>query len=52
MLEGVRKGRYIIYTSPDIRLAFAAQKFVPPAYKLAMKLISRKVNKAAQGVLP
>ena len=52
MLEGVRKGRYIIYTSPDIRLAFAAQKFAPPAYKLAMKLISRKVNKAAQGVLP
>lgn len=52
MLEGVRKGRYLIYTSPDIRLAFAAQKFAPPAYKLAMRLIARKINKAAQGVLP
>lgn len=52
MIEGVRKGRYIVYTSPDIRLAFAAQKFAPPAYKLAMKLIARKINKAAQGVLP
>ena len=52
MIEGVRKGRYIIYTSPDIRLAFAAQKFAPPAYKLAMKLIARKINKAGEGVLP
>ncbi|GLB64188.1 putative short-chain dehydrogenase/reductase [Dietzia sp. NCCP-2495] len=52
MLEGVRKGRYLIYTSPDIRLAFAAQKFAPPAYRLAMKLISRKINKAAAGRLP
>ena len=52
MIEGVRKGRYIVYTSPDIRLAFVAQKFAPPAYKLAMKLIARKINKAAQGVLP
>ncbi|MCD2262970.1 SDR family oxidoreductase [Dietzia aurantiaca] len=52
MIEGVRKGRYIVYTSPDIRLAFAAQKFAPPAYKLAMRLIARKINKAAQGVLP
>lgn len=52
ILEGVRKGRYIVYTSPDIRLAFAAQKFAPPAYKLAMKLIARKINKAGQGILP
>lgn len=52
MLEGVRKGRYIIYTSPDIRLAFAAQKFAPPLYLLAMKLIARKINKAGEGVLP
>ena len=52
MIEGVRKGGYIVYTSPDIRLAFVAQKFAPPAYKLAMKLIARKINKAAQGVLP
>lgn len=52
MLAGVRKGRYIVYTSPDIRLAFAAQKFAPPLYILAMKLIARKINKAAQDVLP
>ena len=52
ILDGVRKGRYIIYTSPDIRLAFAAQKFAPPLYVLAMKAIGRKINKAGQGILP
>lgn len=52
ILEGVRKGRYIVYTSPDIRLAFAAQKFAPPLYGLAMKAIGRKINKAGQGILP
>lgn len=52
ILEGVRKGRYIVYTSPDIRLAFAAQKFAPPLYGLAMKAIGRKISKAGQGILP
>ena len=52
ILEGVRKGRYIVYTSPDIRLAFAAQKFAPPLYGLAMRAIGRKINKAGQGILP
>ena len=52
ILEGVRKGRYIVYTSPDIRLAFTAQKFAPPLYGLAMKAIGRKINKAGQGILP
>ncbi|MBB1024785.1 SDR family oxidoreductase, partial [Dietzia sp. DQ12-76] len=51
-IEGVRKGRYIVYTSPDIRLAFAAQKFAPPLYILAMKLLSRRITKAGEGILP
>ena len=51
-LEGVRKGRYFVYTSPDIRVGFAAQKFAPPLYALAMKLLSRRINKAAEGLLP
>ena len=50
-LEGVRKGRYIVYTSPDIRLGFAAQKFAPPLYTLAMRLLSRRINKAGEGIL-
>ena len=52
ILEGVRRGRYIVYTSPDIRLAFAAQKFAPPLYGLAMRLIGRRLRKAGEGLLP
>lgn len=52
ILNGVRKGRYIVYTSADIRLAFAAQKFAPPLYKGAMKLIGWRIAKAGQGLLP
>lgn len=51
-LEGVRKGRYFIYTSPDVRLAFAAQKFAPPLYGLAMKVLGRRISKAGEGILP
>lgn len=52
MLEGVRKGRYIVYTSPDIRIGFAAQKFAPPLYGLAMRLLNRRITRAGQGILP
>lgn len=52
MLEGVRKGRYIVYTSPDVRLGFGAQKFAPPLYKLAMTFLNRRITKAGAGVLP
>ena len=52
ILEGVRRGRYIVYTSPDIRLAFAAQKFAPPAYALAMRFLGRRISRAGEGILP
>lgn len=51
-LEGVRKGRYLIFTSPDIRLAFAAQKFAPPLYEVAMKVLGRRIARAGEGILP
>lgn len=52
MLAGVRKGRYIVYTSPDVRLGFAAQKFAPPLYGLAMRALQRRLTKAGRGILP
>ncbi|MFI8592027.1 SDR family oxidoreductase [Dietzia maris] len=52
MLEGVRKGRYIVYTSPDVRIGFAAQKFAPPLYRLAMMALHRRLAKAGRGILP
>ena len=52
ILAGVRRGRYIVYTSPDIRLAYAAQRVAPPLYGLAMRFLQRKINRAATGMLP
>lgn len=52
MLEGVRKGRYIVYTSPDIRIGFAAQRFAPPLYSLAMTFLNRRITTAGRGILP
>jgi hypothetical protein len=52
MLEGVRKGRYLVYTSPDVRIGFAAQKFAPPLYQIAMTALHRRLAKAGRGILP
>lgn len=52
ILDGVRRGRYMVYTSPDIRLAYAAQRVAPPLYGLAMRFLQRKINRAAKGMLP
>jgi NAD(P)-dependent dehydrogenase (short-subunit alcohol dehydrogenase family) len=48
ILEGVRRNRYWVYTSPDIRLIHAVQRYLPPAYSLAM----RGLNRGANRVLP
>ena len=52
MLDGVRNGRYIIYTSPDIHLAYLAQRYVPPLYRVAMRVMQKRINGAAAGMLP
>lgn len=48
MIAGVTKGKYIVQTSPDIALAFAAQRYFPPAYSLAMRLLNRKLMRVAR----
>ncbi len=40
ILEGIAKDRYLVFTSPDIRVGYWAQRFCPPLYELAM----RKMN--------
>ena len=40
ILEGIAKDRYLVFTSPDIRVGYWAQRFCPPLYALAM----RKMN--------
>ena len=46
ILKGVRRNRYWVYTSPDIRLIHAVQRYLPPAYSLAMGVLNRSANRA------
>jgi NAD(P)-dependent dehydrogenase (short-subunit alcohol dehydrogenase family) len=46
ILRGVRRNRYWVYTSPDIRLAHLAQRYFPPGYVAAMRLMNVAANKA------
>ncbi|MCW2857402.1 MAG: short-chain dehydrogenase [Marmoricola sp.] len=46
ILDGVRRNRYWVYTSPDIRIAHLAQRYFPPGYVLAMKVMNTVANKA------
>ncbi len=45
IVKGVEKGRYVVYTSNDIRLAYWAQRYVPFGYNLAMRLMNRQAQK-------
>ncbi len=46
ILYGVRRNRYWVYTSPDIRIAHLAQRYFPPGYVAAMKVMNTVANKA------
>lgn len=42
MIRGVEKGRYLVFTSRDIRIGHLAQRYFPWGYERAMRLLSRK----------
>lgn len=48
ILEGMKRRRYWVYTSADIRLVHLLQRWFPPGYVLAM----RTMNAAANAALP
>lgn len=50
ILDGMRRGRYWIYTSTDIRLAHALQRHLPFAYVGLMRLMNWGANKALPAV--
>ncbi|MGK8522470.1 SDR family oxidoreductase [Nocardia asteroides] len=37
IVRGVERNRYLVFTSPDIRVGFWAQRYFPPAYNVAMR---------------
>lgn len=46
IIEGVRRNRYWVYTSMDIRLAHAAQRLCPPLYVALMRGLNAGANRA------
>ncbi|WP_225728058.1 MULTISPECIES: SDR family oxidoreductase [unclassified Nocardia] len=40
VVRGVERDRYLIYTSPDIRIGHLAQRYFPPAYNAAMRTMN------------
>jgi NAD(P)-dependent dehydrogenase (short-subunit alcohol dehydrogenase family) len=49
ILAGIEKNRYLVFTSKDIRVAFWLQRWFPPAYELAMRMLNRRLVAAAGG---
>lgn len=50
IVRGMLKRRYWVYTSTDIRLAHALQRWCPPAYVVLMRLFNRGANRALPAV--
>src|SRR6478735_10758584 len=50
ILWGIRKNKYWVYTSPDIRVAHLAQRYFPPGYNLAMRALNRGANRVLPAV--
>lgn len=43
ILDGVERGTYLVFTSPETRAAFWLQRFCPPLYRLAMRRLNREL---------
>lgn len=52
MIRGVENGKYLVFTSPDIRAGHYLQRYTPWAYSIVMRRLNRKFShilaKAAQ----
>ncbi|WP_375000699.1 SDR family oxidoreductase [Aeromicrobium sp. CTD01-1L150] len=44
ILKGMRRGRYLVLTSADIKLGYLAQRYFPIGYTIAMRLLNRKAH--------
>jgi NAD(P)-dependent dehydrogenase (short-subunit alcohol dehydrogenase family) len=48
IVEGIERDRYLVFTSADIRVAFLAQRYFPPAYELAMRRLNAHLTAVAR----
>lgn len=53
IIDAVHRDRYLVFTSPDIRLLHWAQRYVPPLYALIMRIANDQlVGGARRAMLP
>ncbi|MFE7744607.1 SDR family oxidoreductase [Nocardia sp. NPDC057455] len=45
IVRGVERNRYLVFTSPDIRVGFWAQRYFPPGYNVAMRGLNWAMNR-------
>jgi NAD(P)-dependent dehydrogenase (short-subunit alcohol dehydrogenase family) len=50
IMRGMKKNRFWVYTSTDIRLVHLLQRYFPPGYALAMTVLNRGANLALPAV--
>ncbi|MGZ5310907.1 MAG: SDR family oxidoreductase [Solirubrobacterales bacterium] len=43
ILRGIERDRYLVFTSPDIRIAHWLQRYLPPVYEWAMRLMNDRL---------
>jgi NAD(P)-dependent dehydrogenase (short-subunit alcohol dehydrogenase family) len=46
ILRGVRRNRYLVYTSRDVQLAYLLQRVFPPGYNLLMRTMGVAIRRA------
>jgi short-subunit dehydrogenase len=46
ILRGVRRNRYLVYTSRDVQAAFLLQRLCPPGYTLLMRGMNLAMRRA------
>ncbi|MDX6278361.1 MAG: hypothetical protein QOJ72_2489 [Nocardioidaceae bacterium] len=45
IIKGVEKGRYLVFTSSDIRIGWYAQRYIPFAYNRVMRIANKRFSK-------
>jgi NAD(P)-dependent dehydrogenase (short-subunit alcohol dehydrogenase family) len=45
MIKGVERGRYLVFTSRDIRVGWYAQRYIPFAYNRVMRIANKRFSR-------
>jgi NAD(P)-dependent dehydrogenase (short-subunit alcohol dehydrogenase family) len=48
IVEAIERNRYMVFTSPDGRLLYGIQRWIPPLYTLVMRVMNRELDRAAR----